>query len=100
MNLQNRDNVKKIVVCQDGPYMVQGSIPLVRKIQVVSEYGEPLTWKKEETLPTEETCYLCRCGHSCNKPFCDKTHRKIGFHSKETADQRLTAERQITLPGG
>ena len=36
---------KKIVVTEDGPYVVYGSIPLVRKIQVVSEYGEPLTWK-------------------------------------------------------
>jgi CDGSH-type Zn-finger protein len=22
---------------------------------------------------------LCRCGHSKNKPFCDSTHRTVGF---------------------
>ena len=32
----------------------------------------------EETIE-RTTIFLCRCGHSENKPFCDGTHRKIGF---------------------
>ncbi|MDE1871313.1 MAG: CDGSH iron-sulfur domain-containing protein [Candidatus Micrarchaeota archaeon] len=26
---------------------------------------------------------LCRCGHSKNKPFCDSTHREIGWIAEE-----------------
>jgi len=91
---------KKIVVQANGPYTVQGDIPLVRKTQVVSEYGEPLTWKKDGTIKTEETYDLCRCGQSSEKPFCDMTHLDIDFDGKETADTRATAERQVTFAGG
>jgi len=32
------------------------------------------------TFVTEKV-WLCRCGHSANKPFCDGTHKRIGFRS-------------------
>ncbi|MBI4194667.1 MAG: CDGSH iron-sulfur domain-containing protein [Betaproteobacteria bacterium] len=32
-----------------------------------------------ESIAVQETIFLCRCGGSRNKPFCDGTHKKIGF---------------------
>lgn len=33
-------------------------------------------------LSGREAISLCRCGHSSNKPFCDGTHKTIGFQSE------------------
>ena len=96
----NRDTEeKKIVIEYAGPYQVHGNIPLVRKIQIVSEHGEPLTWKKEGTIETKGKYDLCRCGQSRDKPICDATHCEIDFDSTETADTATTATRQETLGG-
>lgn len=88
-----KSNKGRIIVRRNGPYRVEGAIPLVRKTQVVSEFGEPLNWKKEADLITEDPYFLCRCGHSSNKPFCDATHRSIGFEGTESADTNTFADR-------
>ncbi len=48
-----------------GPLEVTGNFRLVNSAGRIVE--------------TEETVYLCRCGGSSNKPFCDGTHKKTGF---------------------
>src|SRR5512136_278012 len=97
---QNNDSGgKRIEVQCDGPYKVEGEILLANKTQVVSEFGEPLTWKKEGEIETEGTYFLCRCGHSSDKPFCDGTHNEIGFDGTERASTSTTVERQAAYPG-
>lgn len=92
---------KRIVVIKNGPYKVEGDIPLVSKTQVVSEFGEPLTWEKDgEIAVSEGAYYLCRCGHSSNKPFCTGAHRKVGFDGTETADTGEGKKHVMRFPRG
>ena len=52
----------------DGPYEVCGDIELC----VEDDLG----------LSADDPYYLCRCGASENKPFCDGSHKRIGFTDK------------------
>ncbi|MCX6055664.1 MAG: CDGSH iron-sulfur domain-containing protein [Chloroflexi bacterium] len=91
---ENKTNKGKIIVKPFGPYVIEGQIPLVRKSQIVSEFGEPLTWQKDADLRSEGHYALCRCGHSSEKPFCDGSHCEIDFEGTETADENTFVERQ------
>ena len=90
---------RRIVVLPGGPYLVYGDIPLVRKLKIVSENNDSLTWQKTEVIETEDTYALCRCGQSASKPFCDGTHARIGFEGTEVADSRPFVEQQRVLEG-
>ena len=69
------DPTVKITVFDDGPYEVVGPIRLTDESGNVIEVdeGEPI--------------YLCRCGGSTTKPFCDGTHSVIGFQGAIKAVQ-------------
>lgn len=59
----------------DGPYMVSGAIQLLWPSgHEISQAGE---------ADAAGAIYLCRCGHSQNKPFCDNSHKRVGFKSTE-----------------
>ena len=79
------DEQKRIEIEWNGPYHVYGKIPLVRKTQIVSEYGEPIAWQTGETLKSEGHYELCRCGQSKDLPFCDCSHLEVDFDGTETA---------------
>ena len=88
---------QRITVRPDGPYIVRGGIPLVRKSQLMSEHGEPLDWQQEGVISTEDVYRLCRCGQSSNKPYCDGTHTKIAFDGTEAADTGPISARRKTF---
>lgn len=54
-----------VEVSANGPLLVYGNIT------IKDAHGH-------ETKKNKVTA-LCRCGASSNKPYCDGTHRKIGF---------------------
>lgn len=56
-----------ITIVENGPFKVQGGIPLE------DADGNPVETREGKAY------YLCRCGASTNKPFCDGTHSRIGF---------------------
>jgi CDGSH-type Zn-finger protein len=77
----------KIVVTKNGPYLVSGSVPIAKETIVLGRDGNPEKWVKGDSYPVQESCALCRCGGSGNKPYCDGTHAKIKFNGTETANR-------------
>jgi CDGSH-type Zn-finger protein len=89
----------KITSRPNGPLLVHGQVPLVRKSAVSSEHDEPLTWRTSEPLTSAASYALCRCGNSSNKPFCDGTHATTGFDGTETVADGGYGGRAKTLGG-
>jgi len=59
----------KITINQNGSIRVEGDF------EIVDVEG------KNFGLAGRTTIGLCRCGQSENKPFCDGSHRRVGFES-------------------
>lgn len=77
----------RVLISSDGPYLVYGGVPLIRVTIGTDAEGGSEQWIVGATLPTDEHYALCRCGKSGNKPFCDGTHKKVGFDGTETASR-------------
>lgn len=77
--------MKRITITENGPYLVEGSVPLANQHVVTNERGESLEWRQGDSFAHEAKYALCRCGASRTKPFCDGTHARIGFDGTETA---------------
>lgn len=62
-----------IKVRENGPYRVDGDDVTL------------IDWNGNEYQIAKRPFALCRCGASTTKPFCDRTHSKIGFKAAEAA---------------
>lgn len=61
-----------VTTLDHGPLQVEGTLRIVDPDGTTYDLGE------------RQPVYLCRCGGSANKPFCDGSHARVGF----TADER------------
>ena len=66
--LATRNGALKVDPTLNGPLHVTGDMELV------SGTGR--------TLNRVTDAWLCRCGHSANKPYCDGSHAKVGFQAE------------------
>lgn len=89
----------KIMITKDGPYLVSGGLPIDKQIIGIGEDDEPENWIKDKKVSSGESCALCRCGESKNKPFCDGAHGKVGFDGKETASKNPYDKQAKVLDG-
>jgi len=90
----------RIRVTQDGPYEVEGAVPIRQQIIEPNEQGESWEWRAGTAFDRPgEVVELCRCGGSSNKPFCDGTHRTNGFDGTEVADRRPYVEQAVVYRG-
>ena len=54
----------EVKILRDGPIMIKGVFTFKDSSGKISK--------------GEQELYICRCGGSANKPWCDETHKKIG----------------------
>ena len=57
----------KVKSLKDGPLEISGGVTV-----------ENAQGKRKE-FEAEKQAWLCRCGASKNKPYCDESHSKINF---------------------
>jgi CDGSH-type Zn-finger protein len=84
----------RIKVVKDGPYLVEGDVPVFRTRPVIDAEGDRVEWERREDIDHDASFELCRCGRSTTMPFCDRVGEKEDFDGTETADRGPTMGRR------
>lgn len=69
--LEAFDGPLEVTPTKDGPNMISGNL------EIIAGSGRKVT--------TVRKVFLCRCGHSQNKPYCDGSHKQAGFKAEGSA---------------
>lgn len=89
----------RVVVSENGPYVVSGSVPLAKQTIVTDGEGGSESWEQGKSYTVDESYSLCRCGNSRNKPFCDGSHAKHRFEGTETASHEPYLKQAEAMEG-
>ena len=91
----------QIAIADGGPYLVSGGVPITSKAPIMSEHGEPLTWKTTtaDAAEIKGRVALCRCGASDNKPYCDGSHARVEWDGTDNAPDGAYDERAKSYGG-
>jgi CDGSH-type Zn-finger protein len=89
----------EIRVTENGPYQVIGSVPMARQTIATDAEGGSIGWAPGAAFDTPAEYFLCRCGQSADKPFCDDSHLRVAFDGTETASRAPYREQAVAQAG-
>ena len=97
--MDNKPAAPKVQITKNGPYHVTGDLPLGKVTIGANAEGDSVQWIPGEQYPSQAQYWLCRCGHSAHKPFCDGTHAKVAFDGTETASRAPYLQQATRIEG-
>lgn len=87
----------RIVIYENGPYIVMGGIPLDE--QIITPVERHYEYRKVRDFAVPETYTLCRCGHTTTPPYCDGSHVEAHVDGTETASRAPYEKRAEVFRG-